>query len=96
MGKRKKVPNVVKVDVGDYLPVLVHRTSKDGRRVDRAVHHVPTPTPQKNLPTPTFNPSPVFEDTAGHTFPDADVDKPMGESGGSERVRTRFPLHGAS
>ena len=94
MGKRKKVQNVVKVDVGDYLPVLVQHTSKDGRRIDRAIHQIPTPTPQKNPPHSTFIPSPALADTQDHVF--SYVDEPMGEPNSSDRVRPRFPLYNAS
>jgi len=87
MGKRKKAPNVVKIDIGELgktevLPVLVQHSSKDGRRVERTMHQVPTPW--QNLPPSTFDPSPVLEDT--HAF----SDEPMGEPNGSERVSSRL------
>lgn len=90
MGKCKRATqNVVKIDIGDYLPVVVQQSSKDGCRINRTVHQVPVPTPQQDLPPPTFNPSPVFEDTQGHVFPD--VDDPMGEPSGSEHVHLCLP-----
>ena len=72
MGKRKKVKNVVKVDVTDYafpkgeiLPVLVQHASRDGRRFEQVLHQVPTP---RQLQTPpTFNPSPAFNAVGTHT-----------------------------
>ena len=74
MGKRKKVSNVVKVDVTEYafrkgevLPVLVQHSSKDGRRIEQARHNVPTP--RKHQPPPTFNPSPALSDTEIHMSP---------------------------
>ena len=84
MGKRKrKMQNVVKVDVGDYLSVLVQQTSKDGRRIDQAVHQIPTPAPRNDPPPSTFIPSPAFKDARGPAFPDAN--EPMDELD-SERV----------
>ena len=87
MGKRKRAPNVVKIDVGEFgtgevLPVLVQQSSKDGRRVGKTIHQIPMPW--QNLPPSTFDPSLVPKDT--YAF----FDKLMGESNGSERVSLRL------
>ena len=90
MGKRKRVTqNVVKIDVGDYLLVIVQQSLKDGHQINRTVHQVPVPTPQQDPPPPAFNPSPVFEDTQGHAFPD--VDDLMGEPSSSEHIHPCLP-----
>lgn len=92
MGKRKKVNNVVKVDVTDYafpkgeiLPVLVQHASRDGRRFEQVLHQVPTP---RQLQTPpTFNPSPAFNAAGAHaSFVGAE---PADEPVDSERVSSR-------
>ena len=97
MGKRKKVPNVVKVDIGDcgfkkgeILPLLVQHSSKDGRRVGQTVHKIPTP--RQNPPPSTFDPSPVPEDIRDYAFPD--VGEPIGELAGSEHVSSCFFVFG--
>lgn len=94
MGKRKRnTQNVVKVDVEEYasrkgavLPVRVQQSSKDGRRVELAVHDVPQP--QQNLPPSTFNPSPAFEDVRDGELPD------VVQPNAPERVRSCFTSSG--
>ena len=96
MGKRKKVQkvaNVVKIDVDNYafgggevVPILVQQSSKDGRRIKKAVHKIPTPR-QDPLHS-TFNPSPSFENAQDHT--PHDLSEPMDERGGPERVSPCF------
>lgn len=85
MGKRKKnARNVVRVDIteclvkGETLPVLAQHSSKDGRRIEQVVHHIPT-LHQDPHPS-TFNPSPVFE--SGQ-----DCDSRMDGSANPEHVR---------
>lgn len=92
MGKRKRnARNVVKVDVEDCkireegIPVLVQHASKDGRRVEQAVHQVPKP---RQDPPPAFKPAPKFGDVQGCTFPNGD--EPTGEIDNSERVSPFF------
>lgn len=89
MGKRKKANNVVKVDLGglgfgkaEVLPVLIQQSSKDGRRVERTVHHVAKPQ-QDPLP-PAFVPSPVIDIMQG-----VEPSEALDEFDGSGRVRLR-------
>lgn len=92
MVKRKRVTNVIKVDVDDFafgeevVPVLVQQSSKDGRRIEKTLHKVPEPR-QDPLPS-TFNPSPSFEDAQEHVFDD--VLEPTDERNGPERVSLHF------
>ena len=93
MGKRKKGKNIVKVDVTDYaftkgetLPVLVHHSSRDGRRFEQVLHKVPTP--RRLQPPPTFNPSPAFGAT--ETRASFVGDEPTDEPVSSERVSSCF------
>lgn len=65
MGRRKKLQNVVKVDLeevafekGEAFPIRVQQLSKDGRRMEETVHKVPTP--QIRPPAPAFDPSPAY------------------------------------
>ena len=102
MGKRKKkVQNVIKVDLGDFksepLPVLVQHLSKDGRRIAQTIHRLPPlPTVHEFPPLPTsppsltFDPCPVVAEDEDTVFPD--TESPRGENGG-EHVRPHFSPH---
>ena len=94
MGKRKKkAENIVKVDFGDYafeesgiLPVLVQHSSKDGRRIEQAIHRIPALEPS---PSPAFDPRLVVEEADNNEDTILfDVEPPDGDNGG-DRVRSR-------
>ena len=95
MGKRKKVQNVVKIELGEdgferggVTSVLVQHVSKDGRRMAQTVHNVPTPRAIPPDPNPPFDPTPVYGITQDSTS--AKLCDPMGEPDGPERVCPHF------
>jgi len=102
MGKRKKnSQNVVKLDLSDtnlgkrkVFPVIVGHSSKDGRRAGQTVHQIPT-SEQTILP-PTFDPSPVVNNTWDESWDDAwdnafpEADDTTGEPNSQEPVRPCF------
>ena len=96
MGKRRKLQNVIKVDLGGIpksdkiIPVLVQQKSKDGRRLEQSVHNVPLPQDQPR--PPTFNPSPAYEAAMDDAFPGSH--DPSDEPNGPERVSPHFSLQG--
>jgi hypothetical protein len=97
MGKRKKPHNVIKVDLGanafgkgNSLPVVIHQSSKDGRRLEKTTHNIPEP-PEKP-PSSNFDPSPVYEATQGCGFPE--VPDPTDKRNVPERVSSRVSLQG--
>ena len=91
MGKRKRnVLNVVKVELSDLalgtktiLPVVVQHSSRDGRRIEQAIHQISTP--QQDSPPPTFNPSPVVDDM--QDLAPRELREEMDEPNGPGRVR---------
>lgn len=94
MGKRKKLQNLVKIDLGEdifetevTLPILVQQSSQDGRRMRQTVYKIPAP--REGPPAPTFDPSPEYGATQDCASEECDA---MDELDGLERVSSHFSL----